>query len=112
MEDFAMGYFLPYQQRWLDDESRMKIIEKSRQIGMTFTDAHDSVTKCARKGARFDVWISSRDEAQAKLYVEDCAKWAAWFNCGAKDRGEIALEGKKNESAYVLEFKNGRRIYS
>src|SRR5215471_3198628 len=97
------AFFLPYQLRWLNDHSPLKIIEKSRQIGMTFTDAYDSVKKVIRKGARLDIWISSRDEAQAKLYVEDCAKWAAFFNCGAKDFGQIVLDEKTKASAYVLE---------
>src|ERR1051326_7132146 len=107
-----MSYFLPYQQRWLKDQSRMKIVEKSRQVGITLTDAYDSVKKCLPKRARFDVWVSSRDEGQAKLYVEDCVKWAAFFECGAKDLGGVLLDRKSNASAYVLEFKNGRRIYS
>jgi phage FluMu gp28-like protein len=40
-----MSYFLPYQQRWIDDPSPLKIIEKSRQIGITYADAYDSVIK-------------------------------------------------------------------
>ena len=42
-------YFLPYQQRWIDDSSRLKIIEKSRQIGITYADAFDSVIKASRR---------------------------------------------------------------
>ena len=37
-------YFLPYQCDWIFDTSRLKIIEKSRQIGITYADAYDSVT--------------------------------------------------------------------
>src|SRR4051812_23570701 len=107
-----MPFFLPYQLRWLADRSPLKIIEKSRQIGITFTDAYDSVKKVLPPAARLDVWISSRDEAQAKLYVEDCARWAAIFNFAAKQLGKIVLDEKAKASAYVLEFKNGRRIYS
>src|SRR6185436_6292046 len=95
----AMPFFLPYQIRWLNDHSPLKIIEKSRQIGMTFTDAYDSVKKVARQGARLDVWISSRDEAQAKLYVEDCAKWADFFNYSAKQHGQILLDEKTKSCA-------------
>ncbi|HTD87841.1 MAG TPA: hypothetical protein VK850_14790 [Candidatus Binatia bacterium] len=32
-------YFLPYQIAWIRDQSRLKIIEKSRQIGITYADA-------------------------------------------------------------------------
>lgn len=27
--------FLPYQQRWIDDTSRLKMMEKGRQIGLS-----------------------------------------------------------------------------
>lgn len=53
-----MDLFLPYQQRWLDDQSSLKIIEKSRQIGITYTDAYDSVIKAASRDNHLDVWVS------------------------------------------------------
>ncbi len=31
----AVDFFLPYQRRWIDDTSILRICEKSRQIGMT-----------------------------------------------------------------------------
>src|ERR1041385_2301706 len=105
-------YFLPYQIGWLKDDSPLKIIEKSRQIGMTFTDAYDSVRKVMQRGARLDVWVSSRDEEQAKLYLRDCARWAKFFHQRAIHIGQVVIDSQKNISAYVLEFKTGRRIYS
>ena len=45
------AYFLPYQLRWLDDDSPLKIIEKSRQIGLTYVDAYDSVLKASGRKA-------------------------------------------------------------
>lgn len=32
----SQKYFLPYQQRWLNDNSKVKIWEKSRRIGATY----------------------------------------------------------------------------
>src|SRR5438445_528395 len=105
-------FFLTYQIRWLKDRSPLKIIEKSRQIGMTFTDAYDSVKKVTRNGGRLDVWISSRDEAQARLYIEDCRKWAGLLNKRTIGFGREIIDKKTKCAAYVLEFKSGRRIYS
>src|SRR5436190_13133357 len=34
-------YFLPYQIQWLDDESPLRIMEKSRQVGVSYADAYD-----------------------------------------------------------------------
>ena len=60
-------YFMPYQIKWIEDPSPLRIIQKSRQVGITYADAYDSVIKASTKGARLDVWVSSRDQAQAKL---------------------------------------------
>jgi phage FluMu gp28-like protein len=53
-------YFLPYQLRWLDDNTPLKIMEKSRQIGMTYVDAYESVIKASSREAA-DVYVSSPD---------------------------------------------------
>src|SRR3954462_15939113 len=73
---FPKGYFLKYQWDWISDRSLLKIIQKCRQVGISYADAFDSVNKASPKNARFDVWVSSRDETQAKLSVEDCKFWA------------------------------------
>src|SRR5260221_4325617 len=104
-------YFLRYQAEWITDDSLLKIIQKGRQTGITYADAYDSVLKVCPKGAQLDVWVSSRDEAQAKLYLEDCKYWANVLHLAAIDLGQIVFDREHNFSAYVLEFANGRRIY-
>ena len=104
-------YFLPYQCEWIFDRSPLKIIEKSRQIGITYADAYDSVIKASPSSGGLDVWVSSRDEVQAKLYLEDCKFWAKVLHVVATDLGEVVVDSSNNTSAYVLQFANGRRIY-
>src|SRR5438132_4568154 len=104
-------YFLPYQCDWIFDRSPLKIIEKSRQIGITYADAYDSVIKASPRQGALDVWISSRDEVQSKLYLEDCKYWANFLHLAAVDLGEVLLDPKNKVSAYVLQFANQRRIY-
>jgi phage FluMu gp28-like protein len=105
-------YFLPYQAAWIKDNSPLKLMEKSRQVGISFADAYDSVMKVATRGARLDVWISSRDETQAKLYLEDCTHWAELLQLAARDLGMVIYDKRASASAYVLEFATGLRIYS
>ena len=104
-------WFLPTQLSWLNDPHALRIWEKSRQVGATTTDAYDSVTKAAPAEARFDVWVSSRDELQARLYLDDCRHWANLLHHLTADLGRIILDKAKRTSAYALEFANGRRIY-
>ena len=105
-------HFLPYQRRWINDKSPLKIIEKSRQVGLTFSDAYDSVMKVCAKNAPHDVWVSSRDQTQAKLYLRDCMNWARLLQKASTELKEKIYDGEENLSAHVLVFANGRRIYS
>lgn len=102
---------LPYQAAWIADSSRLKIAEKSRQIGWTWATAYGLVRRKALTSARLDAWISSRDDIQARLFLEDCKSFAGVLQAGAKDLGEQALEDGKH-SAYVLSMANGLRLHS
>jgi phage FluMu gp28-like protein len=105
-------YFLPYQQRWIDDPARLKIIEKSRQAGITHADAYDSVRRAAACDARFDVWVSSRDETQAQVYLQHCRTWANVLRIVATDLGQVLVNREKDISAFAMRFANGRCIYA
>jgi phage FluMu gp28-like protein len=106
------GVMLPYQSRWITDESRLKLMEKGRQIGLSWSTAYAACERTATRGARVDQWVSSRDDLQARLFIEDCKMWARIMNLAARDLGEQVIDPDKRVSAYVLEFANGRRIHS
>ncbi len=102
---------LPYQAAWVKDDSRLKIAEKSRQIGWTWATAYGLVRRKALAGARLDAWISSRDDIQARLFLEDCKAFAGILQTGAEDLGERAIDAD-GHSAYVLAMANGLRLHS
>ncbi|TXI17646.1 MAG: hypothetical protein E6Q67_12760 [Roseateles sp.] len=104
--------FLPFQSRWIKDSSRIKLMEKSRQIGISWSTAYGADERAAAQGARFDEWVSSRDDIQARLFIEDCKLWAGIMGMAAQDLGEQVLDVEKKISAYVLQFASGRRIHS
>jgi phage FluMu gp28-like protein len=104
--------FLPFQAAWIKDESRIKLMEKSRQIGISWSTAYGADERASAQGARFDEWVSSRDDIQARLFIEDCKLWAGIMGMAAKDLGEVVLDAEKKHSAYVLQFASGRRIHS
>lgn len=102
---------LPYQARWVKDGSRLKIAEKSRQIGWTWATGYGLVARKGLLTARLDAWISSRDEIQARLFLEDCKAFAKLVDLGAKDLGERAIDDR-GHNAYVLALANGLRLHS
>lgn len=104
--------FLPFQSRWIADKSRIKGAEKGRQLGFSWAAAYEADEETAVEGARYDHWVSSRDEIQSKLFNEDCKLWAKAMDLAARDLGEQVLDPQAKHSAYVLRFANGRRINS
>lgn len=106
-----MGYFLPYQERWLADRSRLKIAEKSRRIGFTYVQSYEDVRDACPNDGGLDVWFSSADESAAKEYILYCGLWAKLLNLAAEDLGEIVLDHDKDVRALVIQFANGKRIH-
>lgn len=101
-------YFLPYQIRWLKDQSPIKIWEKSRRIGATYVQGYEDVREAAQN--KWDTWFSSADESAAREYILYCAKWAKLFDKAAQYLGSVVLDSEKDIKAYVVTFANGRRI--
>lgn len=104
---------LPYQRAWVGDTSRLKLMRKSRQIGISWASALACVERTAARGCKYDQWVSSRDDLQAKLFLEDCARFAKLLQLAAEHENTGLLDDTRKASAsYVLRFKNGCRIHS
>ncbi len=102
---------LGYQSAWVRDSARIRAGEKSRQIGWTWSEAYSIVRDKSQKDARLDHWISSRDEIQARLFLEDCKGFANLLQIAAADLGERVIDPDGN-TAYDLEFANKLRAHS
>lgn len=123
-----MSYFLPYQERWIQDNSPLKLYEKTRRGGITYATSYRCILKCLRekKGSTFTQWVSSRDELTAKEFITDyVAMWAKEANKIAREMargfdGVVGIDGenfevvdeKRGITARVVRFKNGARIVS
>ena len=106
--------FLPYQSRWINDNSRLKLMEKARQIGLSWSTGYRRVREQSRSKRRWDTWVSSRDEGQAVLFLQDCRQWAELLQIGAKDLGEKVYEDETGRpfKAFEMETANGRILHS
>lgn len=103
--------FLPYQEAWIKDRSRLKLMEKSRQIGISWSSAFDIVRQQSLAGVSLDAWVSSRDEIQARLFLDDCKKFASLLKIAAEDLGIQVLDDKGSTS-FILRFASGVKINS
>jgi len=104
--------FLPYQGRWIQDKSRLKLMQKGRQIGLSWSTAYAAISRTGVQGAKHDQWVSSRDDLQARLFVDDCKMWAGILDIAARDLGEQVIDPKDKQTAYMLRFLNQRSIIS
>lgn len=109
--------FLPYQQRWFEDESQIMFGEKSRRTGLTWAEAGRNVVKAAKPRRRQGCntfYVGSKKE-MALEYIAACALFAKAFNELAQaDVYEQTFwdEGKKEEIlTYMIRFpKSGFKI--
>jgi phage FluMu gp28-like protein len=105
-----MPFFLPYQRRWILDSSRLKIMEKSRQVGMSWATAYHLVRQHINIRYGRDSWVSSRDETQAKLFLTDCCAFASLFSdVAAQIQRPIS---KTRASAMAITFANNTAVHS
>ncbi|WP_115720185.1 hypothetical protein [Gallaecimonas mangrovi] len=109
--------FLPYQQRWFEDESQVMIAEKSRRTGLTWAEAGRNVINAAkprRRGGCNTFYVGSKKE-MALEYIAAAALFAKAFNSLAEaDVYEQTFwdSAKKEEIlTYMIRFpKTGRKI--
>jgi len=102
---------LPYQKRWIADESRVKIYEKSRRIGISWAEACDAVmTAAAARGS--NVYYISYNKEMTRQFVEDCAFWArALHEAASAVQEEILKDGERSIQVYQINFGgSGRHI--
>ena len=107
---------LPYQQEWIADDSELKIIEKSRRIGLSWAESADDVLiAAATKAAGGDhVWYVGYNQDMARGFIGDCAFWARHYGHAASEMEEAVLAGEGEEGkdilTYRIKFASGHTI--
>src|ERR1700729_3865873 len=107
-----LSILLPYQRRWLADQSQVKVSEKSRRIGITWTEAADRALGAATSGrAGIDGWYIGYNKDMALEFIEAAARWARRFNRAAETIEEIVLDDERSSIlAYRIRFSSGHKI--
>lgn len=105
---------LPYQQRWCADTSAVKVIEKSRRIGLSWGEAADTALLAASEKG-MDSWYIGYNREMALEFIRDCGNWAKAYGLAAgeiEETEEIFREGDEEKAilAYIIRFASGWRI--
>jgi phage FluMu gp28-like protein len=108
----ALSILLPYQRRWIADQAQVKVSEKSRRIGITWTEAADRALSAATGGrAGIDGWYIGYNKDMAREFIDAAARWARRFNRAGEAVEEIALEDERADIfAYRIRFASGHKI--
>lgn len=104
---------LPYQKKWLEDKAPVKVVEKSRRIGLTWAQALDDVLKAATSGRDgMDVLYISFNQDMTREYIETCAEWAKKLQIVAgKVSEDVFRDGDEREiKAFRIDFASGHKI--
>ena len=100
---------LPYQARWVADRAGLKVIEKSRRIGMSWAEAYDAVMHAGE--GRGDVYYQSYSLDMTRGFIHDCADWARVLQIGAEAVGETLVDAAGGSvRAFRLALAAGREI--
>lgn len=111
---------LPYQRRWFYDRAKIKVAAKSRQIGLTWVTAAEAVEVAAtsQDDGGLHVYFMTTAQDDARQFIEDCAKWVAWFT-PVIDASEIVEDEDwftdENDTAilaYRIDFASGNSIFA
>jgi phage FluMu gp28-like protein len=107
-----LSILLPYQRRWIADRAQVKVSEKSRRIGITWTEACDRALAAAIRGrGGMDGWYIGYNKDMANEFVETAGEWARRFNRAAAAVEEIAIEDERSDIlAYRIRFASGHKI--
>ncbi len=107
-----LSLLLPYQARWIADTSKVKVAEKSRRIGLTWTEACDRALSAATGGPDgMDGWYIGYNKDMALEFIETAAEWARGFNKAAGGLEEIAIADESRDIlAYRIRFASGHKI--
>lgn len=93
-----------YQVKFLLDRSRLMVVVKSRQIGMSEAAAALAVKEAMDQPGRA-IWLLSVNLASAKEVLRKCKVWAT-----ALSACDPAIPKVVQESTESMEFSNGARI--
>jgi phage FluMu gp28-like protein len=99
----------PSQQRWVADNSQVKIAEKARRTGITFAEAADDVliAGAEKSAGGQNVYYIGTDKDMTEEYIDTCANWAKMFNRAAGAIGESFWDEAKEDShikTYTIRF--------
>lgn len=110
--------FLPYQQRVCADTSKVRVIQKSRRIGLSWALAGDAALDAACR-AGSDVFYIGYNREMAEQFISDAAHFIRAFRLIATEVEETFFDDETDDGKetrrilmFVIRFASGHRIHA
>jgi len=101
---------LSYQKKWLEDNSPLRIWEKSRRIGASWVLALEADLDGMTEGGTNTYYISYNHE-MTKQFIQDAQYWARSLQLAAEYfEAEVVDENKQTFMVYTLRLASGHEI--
>jgi phage FluMu gp28-like protein len=101
---------LGYQRRWVADTSRVRVWEKSRRIGASWTCASEAALEAARTNGD-DTWYIGYNKEMAEEFIDDVGNWSRAYRIAASSVAEDILADNEREIlTYLIRFSSGHRV--
>lgn len=104
---------LPYQAAWAADRARVRIWEKSRRIGASWTCAFESVIEAGRETGGSDTWYTSYNKETTQEFIRDCSWWIEMIHgaiAGVEEVEETDPNTGEQILTFVIRFPTGHKI--
>ena len=104
------GVLLPYQMQWINDPTPVRVYEKSRRNGISWSTAAEAALVAAAASG-MDVWYIGYNKDMAEEFIRDSADWIGHYQLVAEAVSEEILnDGDKDILTFVIRCASGYRI--
>lgn len=104
------GVLLPYQMQWINDPTPVRVYEKSRRIGISWSTAAEAALVAAAQSG-MDVWYIGYNKDMAEEFIRDATDWIKHYQLVAEAVAEeIIKDGDKDILTFVIRCASGYRI--
>lgn len=107
--------FLPYQIKWITDKSPLKIWEKSRRIGASWSEAFVCavLASLSKNAGGMDCFYMAYEKEMTQQFVSDVAFWAKALNIVCGNVEELVIKDEdKDILLYKIRFASSFEVWA
>lgn len=111
LKELTRSSLLKYQKEFYEDDSRMVLWAKSRQIGGTWTASYKVMQDASRSKFAYTTYWISKDENLAREFILYCLCWVRCYNAISRYVADVeVIRMDKDCLALQIRLPNGCRV--